>query len=136
MGVVLELLPSCKGLIPVMGMRGGGFGTSPVVIPYRGVEAPGDVLEGLGGDFTLICDAMECPPCLTGGDTRTSMASFCGKCSPAGTSTFLAAAATSTKVAKAAIGEDSTEDPALSSLERCFVSLTNSSSVSVAVFSP
>ena len=50
-GVKLEvLLPSCKGLMPVMGMRGGSLGTRPVVIPYRvwGVlETPGDVLEGL-----------------------------------------------------------------------------------------
>ena len=119
----------------MMGMRGGGFGTSPVVIPYRGVEAPGDALEGLGGDFTLVCDAAVCPPCLTGGDTRTSLASFCGKCSATGTSTFLAAAATSTKVAKAAICEDSTIDPSLSSLERSFVSLTNSSCASLALFS-
>lgn len=65
-GVELELLPSCKGLLPVMGMRGGGLGTSPVVIPYRGVlESPGDGLEELGGgDATVGGDTTVCPPNL------------------------------------------------------------------------
>ena len=119
-GVELELLPSCSGLLPVIGMRGGGLGTSPVVIPYRGVlEIPGDVLEGLGGEATMVC-----PPSLAVGESYVSCNSvvpFCGVCSSIGTSTFLAAAATSTKVAKADIGSPSAKGPAFSSLARSLV---------------
>lgn len=61
-GVELALPASCMILIPVMGMSGGGLGTSPVVIPYRGAqEPPGDVRVGLGGDVTPVGDILAWP---------------------------------------------------------------------------
>lgn len=113
-GVELEvLLSSRKDFMPVMGMRGGSLRTRPVVIPYRGVlEPPGDVLEELGGgDATVGGDAIVCPPSLALGKSYVSCNSVV-----LGTSTFLAAAATSTKVAKADIGSASAKGPAFSSL--------------------
>lgn len=58
----LELLPSGMDLTPVIGMSGGGLGTRPVVIPYRGPpDIPGDTPVGLGGDESLGGEVMPCP---------------------------------------------------------------------------
>jgi len=58
-GAEMAPLPSCMGLIPVIGISGGGLGTSPVVIPYRGaLDVPMDVLVGLEGEVTPVGDVM------------------------------------------------------------------------------